>query len=296
MLKKITAVLLTGAIAAAMLTGCSNEKKITVGSMYFTENKLLAEMLCQVIEKNSDIKVERKLGMDGSSICFEAIKRGQIDIYPEYTGTALMNLLKKPIETDPDKTYDIVSREFDEQFKIKWMKPIGFNNTYALAMTEEMAKKYNIETASDLVPYAGDMIFGAEHQFFNRSDGYDGLIEKYGLKFKDVVKMDVSLKYQAVSQDKIQVTDAFTTDGQLTALKLKVLRDDKAFFPPYYAAPLVREDTLKKYPELEEMINKLGGVIDDKTMQTLNYKADNEKQDIARLAETFLKEKGLIAS
>lgn len=282
--------------AALALPGCSSSgKKVTVGSMYFTENKLLAEMEAQLIEKNTDIAVERKFNMDGSPLCFQAIKSGQIDIYPEYTGTALMTLLKLPVDPDPDSVYKTVSDEFEKQFQLSWLEPLGFNNTYAVAVTKEYAQQNNLKTVSDLVPLSGDLTFGAEHQFFDRNDGYDGLVKTYGLAFKQTSKMDVSLKYQALAQNKIQATDAFTTDGQLKALDLVCLEDDKKFFPPYYAAPVVRDETLEKYPELGDALNKLGGQIDETTMQELNYKVDNEKKSVESVAADFLKEKGLIS-
>ena len=295
MKKKRIAALLALALLAPALSACSSSaKKVTIGSMYFTESKLLAEMEAQLIEKNTDVAVERKFNMDGSPICFQAIKSGQIDLYPEYTGTALMTLLKLPVDNDPDSVYKTVSDEFEKQFQLSWLDPLGFNNTYAVAVTQDYAQKNNLKTVSDLVPLSKDLVFGGEHQFFDRNDGYDGLVKAYGLTFKTTSKMDVSLKYQAVSQNKIQATDAFTTDGQLKALKLVCLEDDKKFFPPYYAAPVVRDDTLKKYPEIKDVLNKLGGQIDETTMQDLNYKVDNEKQSIESVASDFLKSKGLI--
>lgn len=294
MLKKLLALSITGLLVLSAFTACTSGKKVVIGSKDFTENKILAEMMAQIVEKNSDLKVERKINMGGTFVCFEALKKGQIDIYPEYTGTGLTAQLKLPVETDPDKVYDTVSTEFSKQFQIKWLKPVGINNTYALAMPRELADKNKIESISDLANYSKDLIFGAEHEFFNRDDGYDGLIKIYGLSFKNTAKMDVSLKYQAIGQGKMDVTDAFNTDGQLKALNLKVLKDDKNFFPPYYAAPVIREKTLETYPELEELLNKLAGTIDDETMQELNYKADNEKQSIEKVAEDFLKSKGLI--
>lgn len=294
MFKKISLSVLSGIIAIALLTACSGSEKVVVGSKDFTENKILAEIMAQVIEKNTEIKVDRKLNMGGTFVCFEAIKKGQIDIYPEYTGTALTAQLKRPVETDSEKVYDMVSTEFEKQFKIKWLKPLGFNNTYALALPEAYAAENNIETISDLKKYSKDLVFGAEHEFFNRDDGYDGLIKTYGITFKDIAKMDVSLKYQAIGQGKMQVTDAFTTDGQLKALNLKVLKDDKNFFPPYHAAPIINMAALEKYPQLEELLNKLSGLIDDQTMQELNYNAENKKESIEKVAKDFLIAKGLI--
>lgn len=292
--KKIAALILAGAMTLPTLTGCSGGDKVVIGSKNFTENEILAEMMAQVIEKNTDIQVTRKINMGGTLVCFEAIKKDQIDVYPEYTGTGLMEELKLPVDSDPDKVYQTVSSQFESKFHIKWLDQFGFNNTYALALPADVVEKNHIETISELVPFAKDYTFGAEQEFFNRADGYDGLVSAYGLKFKSTSKMDVSLKYQAVSQGKVQVTDAFTTDGQLKALNLKVLKDDRNFFPPYYAAPIVRDATLKKYPQIQTLLNKLGGLVDDQTMQDLNYEADNQKESIQKVATDFLKEKGLI--
>ncbi len=288
--KRALAVLAVLALTVTVFAGCTSGKKVVIGSKDFTENKILAEIMAQLIENNTDIKVERKINMGGTFVCFEAMKKGQIDIYPEYTGTGLTAQLKLPVETDPEKVYATVSTEFEKQFQIKWLKPIGFNNTYALAVPQELASKNNLESISDLGNFAKDLVFGAEHEFFNREDGYDGLIKVYDLTFKNIAKMDVSLKYQAIGQGKMDVTDAFTTDGQLKALNLKVLKDDKNFFPPYYAAPIVRDEVLESNPQLEELLNKLAGTIDDQKMQELNYKVDNEKQTIKKVAEDFLKE------
>ena len=196
---------------------------------------------------------------------------------------------------DPDETYRIVSEEFDKQFNIKWMKPLGLNNTYTLAVTNEVYEQYGVETFSDLAAISENLIFGAEHEFFDRQDGFDGLVETYGMKFKgDPKKMNVSLKYQAIGNGEIDVTDAFATDGQIMQYNLKILKDDKNFFPPYYAAPIIRKEVLDKHPELEDVLNSLAGLIDDATMTELNYKVDVENQDIKAVAKEFLKDNGLI--
>lgn len=286
--------LLLATIMVPLFITSKSLNKVVIGSSYFTENKILAEMLSQLVEKNTNIKVERKFNMEGSPICFEAMKSGQIDIYPEYTGTALLELLKLPVDSDPDRVYNTVQSVYSNKFNILWLKPFGFNDTYALAVTKDMADKNNLNSISDLVPYSNNLIFGAEHTFYNRGDGYEAMVKDYGLNFSDSLKLDVSIKYLAMSQGKIQVTDAFTTDGQLKTLNLKILKDDKRFFPPYYAAPLIREDTLKKFPQLEGVLNKLSGEINEETMQELNYEVDNQKMSIEDVARNFLKGKKLI--
>ncbi len=286
------------AISLALLAGCggASEGKIVIGSKNFTENMVLGEMFSQVIQDKTDLKVEYKENLGGTMVCFEAIKKGDLDIYPEYTGTGLTAHLKMDVINDAAKVYDIVQEEFNKQFEIKWLQPLGFNNTYAVAVKEDYAKENNITKVSELVPLAKDLTFGGEHEFFDRQDGYEGMIEAYGLNFKsDPAKMDVALKYQAISQGKMDVTDAFATDGQLITYKLTILEDDKNFFPPYYAAPIVRNDTLEKYPELEAVLNSLAGKISDEEMQMMNYKVESEKKAIRDVARDFLTEKGLIS-
>lgn len=281
-------------LPSVVLTGCSSSNTITIGSKDFSENIVLGEIFAQLIEAKTDLKIIRKLNMGGTFVNFEAIKNGQIDLYPEYTGTALTAQLKMDVITDADETYRIVSEEFDKQFNIKWLKPLGFNNTYTLAVINEVFEKYRIETFSDLAAISENLVFGAEHEFFDRQDGFDGLVKTYDMKFKgEPKKMNVSLKYQAMGSGDIDVTDAFATDGQIKQYNLKVLKDDKNFFPPYYAAPIIRKEVLEKYPELEQILNSLEGLIDDETMMEMNYKIDVENQDIKKVAEDFLKEKGL---
>lgn len=281
-------------VLSLVLAGCSKSKKIVVGSKDFSENILIAEMLAQLVEAHTDLQVERKLNMGGTFVCFEAIKKGDIDLYPEYTGTALTAQLKMDVISDADEAYRVVSEEFDKQFKIKWLGQFGLNNTYTLATTSEVAQQYGLETFSDLAEVADQLVFGAEHEFFNRQDGFDGLVEEYGMNFKEVSKMNVSLKYQAIGDGQMDVTDAFSTDGPIKRYNLKVLADDKGFFPPYYAAPIVRKATLEANPGLEEVLNKLAGIISDDVMVDLNYQVDVELKDIGAVASEFLKAQGLV--
>lgn len=277
------------------LTGCSGGDKIVIGSKDFSENILLGEIFSQLIEAKTDIKVERKLNLGGTFVCFEAIKNGQIDIYPEYTGTGLTAQLKMDVIGEPDEAYRVVAEEFNKQFDIKWLSPLGFNNTYTLAVNDKVYQQYGVETFSDLAKISENLVFGAEHEFFDRQDGYEGLVEKYSLKFKgEPKKMNVSLKYQAIGNGDMDVTDAFATDGAIKQYNLKVLTDDLGFFPPYYAAPIIRNATLERYPELEDILNALANVIDDATMTELNYKVDVEGKDVATVVKEFLNEKGLL--
>jgi osmoprotectant transport system substrate-binding protein len=278
------------------LSGCGGEKKsVVIGTKDFSENIILGEMFAQLIEANTDIEVNRKLNMGGTFVCFEAIKNRDIDIYPEYTGTGLTAQLKMDVITDADEAYQVVADEFDKQFDIKWLSPLGLNNTYTLAVTEEVAEEYGLETFSDLAAVSENLVFGSDHEFFNRQDGFEGLAETYGMAFKgDPKKMQIALKYQAIGNGDMDVTNAFATDGQILQYNLKILEDDKNFFPPYYLAPIVRNETLEKYPELEEVLNMLAGLVDDATMTELNYRVDVEGESIEAVATDFLTEAGLV--
>ena len=282
-------------ILSLSMTGCGTKDKITIGSKDFSESIALGEIFAQLIENHTDLKVNRRLNMGGTFVCFEAIKNGDIDLYAEYTGTALTAQLNKDVVNDSEEAYRIVSEEFDKQFNIKWLEPLGLNNTYAVAVTNEVYEEYGVETISDLAGISENLIFGSDHEFFDRQDGYDGLANLYGLVFDgEPKKMEISLKYQAIGNGDMDVTDVFATDGPIKKYNLKVLEDDKGFFPPYYAAPVIRKETLEAYPDLEEILNKLAGVLDDQTMTEINYQIDVEDRDVEEVVTEFLSEKELI--
>ncbi|MDD4038629.1 MAG: glycine betaine ABC transporter substrate-binding protein [Sphaerochaeta sp.] len=292
---KITIVLTLALAAILFFTGCAKNDSITIGSKDFGENIVIAEMLSQLVETHTDLKVNRKLNLGGTFVNFNAIKNNQIDLYPEYTGTGLTAHLKMDVVNDPDESYRIVSEEFVKQWDIVWLEPFGFNNTYTLAVTPEVYEKYGVETYSDLIPYAGEMVFGAEHEFFDRQDGFDGLVEMYGLNFKgEPMKLNASLKYQAIGRGDMDVTDAFATDGPIKQYSLKILEDDLGFFPPYHAAPIVRKEVLDKHPELKSVLNMLAGKLDDATMTELNYLVDVEGKAVEQVAKEFLTSLNLV--
>jgi osmoprotectant transport system substrate-binding protein len=284
-------------IITGLLAGCGGKKdKIVIGSKNFTENMILGEIFAQLIRDKTDLEVEYKENLGGTMVCFEALKKGELDIYPEYTGTGLTAHLKMDVISDADRVYEIVKEEFDKRFKITWLEPLGINNTYAVAVTEDFARKHHLTKVSQLASLAPKLRFGTDHEFLNRQDGYDGLVNVYGLKFKGTpFKMDIALKYQAIFEGKMDVTDAFATDGQLIRYKLQILQDDKHFFPPYYAAPLVKNETLEKHPEIETVLNELAGKISDAQMQQMNYQAEAEDKSIKDIAREFLVEQGLIS-
>ncbi|ADL08901.1 glycine betaine ABC transporter substrate-binding protein [Thermosediminibacter oceani] len=302
LLMGISAVLITVLIASCGLGGGARRgasgDTIVVGSKNFTEQIIVGNMVADLIEAHTDLKVVRKMNLGGTSVCFEALKRGGanngIDVYVEYTGTGLVNILGMEAITDPDKAYETVAKEFKDRWNIVWLEPLGFNNTFTLAVKEDFAREHKIETFSDLEKISDQLVLGGTMEFMERPDGYPGLKEKYGFKFKETKSMDIGLRYTAIANDEVQVIDAFATDGLLVRHNLKILQDDKHFFPPYYAAPVIRQDVLEKYPQLKDILNQLASQISDEEMQKLNYLVDGEGKEAAEVAKEFLKEKGLI--
>ncbi len=212
----------------------------------------------------------------------------------EYTGTGLTTILKLPVETNPDKVYDTVKSQYKEKFNLVWLKPWGFNNTYALAMHKDAADQGGFKKISDLKAKANTMVFGSTQEFAGRPDGLPNLNKTYDLTFKDVKAMDPGLMYTALAEKQVDVISAFATDGRIPVLNFVVLADDKAYFPPYYAAPIVRQDLLDKAPEIADLLNKLAGKIDDSKMATLNAEVDVKKRAPEDVAKEFLKSLGLV--
>jgi glycine betaine/choline ABC-type transport system substrate-binding protein len=296
MMKKIFSLVLCVALLVGVF-GCAatEEKKVVVASKPHSEQYILAEMITLLIENGTDIKVEKKLGIGGGTANIQpAMESGEIDIYPEYTGTGWLFVLKEELINDPEVLYEAVKKAYAEDYNIKWLGMYGFNNTYAIAMKRELAEEMGIETYSDLAEKAGDLSFGGEYDFYEREDGLPGLEALYGLLFGDTVEMDIGLKYEAIGSGQVDVINAFSTDGLIKKFDLKVLEDDKQFFPAYHAATLVRQEILDAYPELEAVLEAMSGQISDEEMTELNYLVENEKMDPAKVAEEFLKEKGLL--
>ncbi len=252
-------------------------------------------MLAQLIENNTDIRVVRKLNLGGTKVNFDGLRNGDLDMYVDYDGTAWALHLGHQEKADPATLFETVNKELMEKFKVKFTAPFGFNNTYAIAMPRSLAASNGIETISDLAKHNGKFVFGTTNEFLGREgDGFYPMTRTYGLKFKDVKTMQAGLRYRAIEQGEIQVMDAYATDGNLRAFDMKILKDDKQFFPPYNGAPLVRLDTLEKFPELEPLLNKLGGVLNDEQMQELNYQVAVKGRSEAEVVREFLKARGLI--
>lgn len=265
--------------------------KIVIGSKKFPESRLLAEITAQLLENKSDLKVERRLGLGGTLICFEAIKQGEIDIYPEYTGTGLTAILKVDNPPrDPITSYRMVKDEFRKRYNIRWLPSLGFENSYALAARENI----KAETISDLSSLRDEIKLGFSHEFINRPDGYQGLRKWYGLEDMDVRGMEHGLAYLAIESGQIDVTDAYLTDGKLARYNLKILKDDRDFFPAYLASLIVREEMLQNNPELQDLLDQLSGRISEEEMRKLNFLVEVEMRPIEVVAGDFLLKEGLI--
>nr|WP_305809362.1 glycine betaine ABC transporter substrate-binding protein [Sporosarcina sp. D27] len=287
----IAAVVLVFAVTS--FTG-GNKDTITITGKNFTEQEIMVYVLGHLIEEKTDLDVKYESFLGGSTLAFEGLQQGSYDVYVEYTGTGLMNYLKEDAINDPDEAYNYVKKVFKEKYDLVWLEPIGFNNTYTLTVRQEDADKYGLEKMSDLKRTADSMVLGTEPEFQERKDGYPGFQELYGFSFKEAKTMDTGIMYSAIKNGDVDVIDAFGTDGRIPEFNLKVLEDDKNLFPPYYAAPLIRQDVLDKHPELEEVLNMLAGRIDDERMQQLNARVDIDKEEYETVAVDFLKEEGLI--
>ncbi|MCR1898960.1 ABC transporter permease subunit [Irregularibacter muris] len=291
----LTAIIL---IAIMISTGLGNintaDKVITIGGKDFTEQRIATELMAELIEDRSDIKVNRRSGLGGTQVCFNALKSGDIDMYLEYTGTAYGDTLSYPPITDMDEVYDTVKKDFKEKFDLEVLEQMNFNNTYTLAVSQEIAGKYNLETISDLAKVGNQLTVGSTLEFLNREDGIVGLAKHYGFSFKNEIGINGSNRYIAIENKEIDVTNAFSTDGLLKKFNLQVLKDDQNFFPPYYAIPIIRSQTLKEYPEIQSILAELGEVLTDEVMMELNYQVDELQQKPKNVAHDFLEEQGML--
>jgi len=271
-----------------------DDEIVRIGAKNFTEQLMLGELMAQLIEARTDLRVDRRFNLGGTMICHGALKSGEIDLYAEYTGTALTAILKQPVIADPSRTYKKVAREYRHRFAAEWLRPFGFNNTYAMTVRKFDAVSRNLRTISDLVPISGTLRAGFTAEFSERPDGYPGLRRAYGLHFHEVQDLDPALMYQAIADGEVDVICAFATDGRIAAFDLQPLRDDRGFFPPYQAAPVVRLEVLKAHPELRGVLNLLAGRLDDATMQRLNFEVDEKKRRPKDVAREFLEGQGLL--
>ena len=270
------------------------DKTINIATKPMTEGYILGQMLTELIEQDTDLKVNMTTGVGGGTSNIQpAMVKGEFDLYPEYTGTSWEAVLKKEGSYDESK-FDELQKEYKEKYNLEYVNLYGFNNTYGLAVNKDIAEKYNLKTYSDLAKVSNNLIFGAEYDFFEREDGYKELQKVYNMNFKKQIDMDIGLKYQAMKDKKIDVMVIFTTDGQLAISDVVVLEDDKKMYPSYRAGTVVRSEILSEYPELKPVLEKLNNILDDKTMADLNYQVESEGKKPEDVAREYLQEKGLL--
>lgn len=291
----VVSILVIASLIFVEIGGTSqNEKTITIGSKDFTEQEVIGNIVADMIEANTDISVKREMSLGGTQVCFLAIKGKEIDMYVDYTGTAYVDFLKHPPISDMEKVYDTVKKELKEKYDIETLNQLNFNNTFTLAVSKETVDQYGLENISDLANVADELTAGVTFEFATREDCMSGLTKAYDFEFKNIMKLDGGPRYIALNNGEIHVMDAYATDGLLKKFDLTTLKDDKNFFPPYYAIPIMTSETLEKYPEIVPVIEELNKVLSDEVMIELNYKVDELQQKPAVVAKEFLEEKGLI--
>ena len=281
--------LLIGAVLASTFA-CSGERDgLVIGSKNFSEQIVLAEIMAQQIERRTNVTVERRLNLGGTIVCHRALVAGQIDLYPEYTGTSFVVILREKVISEPRVVYERVKAEYEERFQVAVGQPFGFENTYALLIRGEDAKRLGATTLSDIVPHSASWQAGVGHEFIERADGYSGLVETYGLRFDTPpLAMDLNLVYRAMEEGKVDLIVGNSTDARIVSLDLVQLTDDRGYFPPYEAVPVVRKQTLARYPEIAPALAELAGTITTDEMRRMNYQVDVEHQDAAQVAKEFL--------
>ena len=280
-----------------MLSSCtpSNSNRIVIGSKNFTESFILGELLAQQIEAHTHLRVERRFYLAGTYICQQSILAGRIDIYPEYTGTALTAILKQKAGGDRTDVYRRVKSEYESRLGLTLGPAFGFNDTFAMEIRGEDARRLNLRTLSQAAAYAPQWRAGFGYEFMERPDGYPGLAAAYGLHFAAPPRvMDLGLLAPALKNRQIDIGAGNATDGLIPALDLFVLEDDRHYFPPYEAVAVIRQQTLQQHPEVAEAIAALGGKISDQEMQQLNYALDGQHRDVKDVAHEFLRSKGLV--
>src|SRR5436309_6486675 len=278
------------AVVLALFGGaCSHRDRIVVGAKNFTESDFLAELLAQQIERRTHLPVERRLHLGGTFVCHEAITSGRIDLYVEYTGTAYTAVLKRPPIAGAERVYATVARVYGQRFGLVWGKPFGFDNTFAITVRRRDAERYGLRRISDLARVAPRWKAAFGYEFLERADGFRGLARAYGLAFAaPPTAMDLGLTYRALADGKVDVIAGNSTDGQIEALDLVALEDDRHYFPPYQAAPVMRADLLRRHPAIGPALDELAGKTSDAGMRRLNAEADVRQRDIATLARDWL--------
>jgi len=276
-----------------LLTSCGAQRReLVIGSKNFTEQALLAEIVAQHLENNLHQPVTRRFYLAGSYICQQALLAGRIDAYVEYTGTALTAILHDPIQSNLSAVFERVKNEYQQRFGLVVMPSLGFNNTFAIVVRGEDARRFNLKTIDDAARYTPQWRAGFGYEFMERPDGYEDLAKVYGLQFNTPPRiLDLGLLYRALLSQQVDIVAGNSTDGLIAARDLVVLEDDKHYFPPYEAVPIVRPDALNRFPGMEAAIKELAGKISDKEMRRMNYAVDGEHRDTAEVAREFLQSK-----
>ena len=288
--------LLLFAFTALATAGCRTQRgeTIVVGSKNFTEQIVLAELFAQQIEAHSTLHVERRVNLGGTLLCHDALVAGKIDLYPEYTGTALTAVLKEPPQSDPAAVFHRVQDQYRARFGVEVMAPLGFNNTFAMVVRGDDAAKLHLRTISDIGMIAPKWRAGFGYEFMERPDGYRGWVAAYGLHFSGEPRiLDLGLLYRALADRQVDLVAGNSTDGLITALGMVALEDDRRYFPPYEAVPLVRRAMLDKHPEASAALSQLSGKISEEEMRRMNYAVDGEHRDPAEVVREFRKAKNL---
>lgn len=277
-------------------SACHNRSRpeLVVSSKFFTEQVVLAELLAQHIEARTGIHVERKANLGGTLLVQKAMLSGDVDLYVEYTGTALTAVLGENPQGDSKAVYQRVKEEYARRFAFEVTEPLGFANSFAMAVRGEDARNQHLVTMSDLVPVAPRWRVGVGYEFLERPDGYRGWTERYGLEFsKEPSVLDLGLLYRALAEKKVDVVAGNSTDGLIDALGFVPLRDDRHYFPPYDAVPVVRRTALEKFPQLRAALSDLAGKISEDEMRHLNRQVDADQRDVATVVQEFRAKKGL---
>jgi osmoprotectant transport system substrate-binding protein len=283
--------------ALLLLSSCSSSHadRIVIGSKNFTESYLLGEIMAQQIEAHTSLKVERRFYLAGSYICHQAILAGRIDIYPEYTGTALTAILKQAASSDKENVYQEVKSEYERRFALTLGPPLGFNDTFAMEIRGDDARRLNIRTLSQAAAFAPQWRAGFGYEFIERPDGYRGLAAAYNLHFAEQPRvMDLGLLARALQAHQIDLAAGNTTDGLIPALGLFVLEDDRHYFPPYEPVAVIRQQTMQDHPEVGQALAELSATISDEEMQKLNYAVDGQHRDAKEVVHEFLLAKKLV--
>ncbi|MGC1158711.1 MAG: glycine betaine ABC transporter substrate-binding protein [Acidobacteriaceae bacterium] len=279
-----------------LLAGCSPPRadRPVIGAKNFTEQVVLGELLAQEIEAKTNLKVERRFYLAGSYICQQAMLAGRIDAYVEYTGTALTAILKQPVDRDPARVLATVRNMYQSKYHIAVGPPLGFENTFAMVIRGDDARRLHLTTLSEAAPYTPQWHLGVGYEFEQRPDGLRGLSAAYGLKFDGPPRtMDLGLLYRALEAHQVDMIAANSTDGPIEALGLTVLEDDRHYFPPYQAVPLVRAEALEQWPQIAQALAALAGRISAQEMRAMNEAVDRDHRDPAEVVREFRKEKGL---